>query len=55
MTADISSDDSIPYCWVSTTNPQWDISATAAFFNARVWDLNTQTFDEETIPAAPCD
>ncbi len=55
MTADISSDDSILYCRVSTTNPQSDMSATAVPSNTRVWDLSVQAVNEETIPDAPAD
>ncbi|KAL0202566.1 hypothetical protein M9458_000584, partial [Cirrhinus mrigala] len=55
MTTDISSDDSILYCWVSTTNPQRHFSATAILSNTRVWDLSAHTVNEETIPAAPSD
>jgi len=53
LTADISSDDSICYCWVSTTDPQWEISATTVQSNTCVWDLNIQAVIEQTIPAAP--
>ncbi len=52
VTADISSDDSILNCWVSTMNPQWDVSATAIFPNTSVWDLNIQAIKEETIPVS---
>ncbi|KAL0202359.1 hypothetical protein M9458_000379, partial [Cirrhinus mrigala] len=48
----ISSDDSILYCWVSTTNPQWGMSTTAVLCNTRVWDLSAYVVNEETIPAA---
>ena len=55
VTADFSSDDSICYCWVSTTYPQWDSSATAGLSNTRVWDMSAQAVNEETIPASPGD
>ncbi len=55
VTADISSDDSILNCWMSTTNPQWDISATAEQSNTRVWDMSAHAVNEETIPASPAD
>ncbi|KAL0202362.1 hypothetical protein M9458_000380, partial [Cirrhinus mrigala] len=51
----ISTDDSILYCWVSTTNPQWGSSATAILRNTRVWDLSAHIVNEETIPASPGD
>ncbi len=55
VTTDISSDDSICNSWVSTTNPQCIISATAVLSNTRVWDVSAHTVNEETIPAAPGD
>ncbi len=55
MTADISSDDSILNCWVSTMNPQWNISATAVLSNTCVRDLSVQAMNNKTIPASPGD
>ncbi len=55
VTADISSDDPIHCCWMSTTNPQWDISATAILSNTRVWDMSAHIINKKTIPATPCD
>ncbi len=55
VTTDISSDDSICNSWVSTMNPQCDISATAVLRNTCVRDLSTRVVNEETIPAAPAD
>ncbi len=55
VTADISSDDSICNCWVSTKNPQRNISATAVLSNTCVRDVSTRVVNEETIPAAPAD
>ncbi len=55
LTTDISSDDSILNCWMSTMNPQSDISATAVLSNTCVRVLSVQAVNEETIPGSPGD